>query len=43
MITIAAGQQVTRQVGMGGLSVLWAGVVLLAAYAVGAFMVVRKH
>lgn len=43
VITIAAGQQVTRQMGMGGLSVLWAGVVLLAAYAVGAFMVVRKH
>jgi lipopolysaccharide export LptBFGC system permease protein LptF len=43
VITIAAGQQMTHQLGMGGLTVLWGGVAALAAYAGAAFLVVRKH
>jgi hypothetical protein len=43
VITIAAGQQVTRQVGPEGLPLLWSGVALLAAYAAAAFLAVRKH
>lgn len=43
VLTISAGQQMTRQMGLGGLVVLWAGVGLLVAYAAGAFWLVRRH
>jgi lipopolysaccharide export LptBFGC system permease protein LptF len=43
VISIAAGQQLTRNLGPGGLVVLWGGVGLLAAYAAVAFWMVRKH
>lgn len=43
VLTISAGQQITRQMGLGGLGVLWGGVAVLAWYAGAAFWVVRRH
>jgi len=43
VLTISAGQQMTRQMGLGGLGVLWGGVAALAAYAGAAFAIVRRH
>jgi lipopolysaccharide export system permease protein len=43
VITVSAGQNVTHQLGRGGLVLLWGGVAALAAYTLGAFWLVRKH
>lgn len=43
VITISAGQQTTRHMSLQGLSVLWAGVAVVAAYAAGAYWIVRRH
>jgi lipopolysaccharide export LptBFGC system permease protein LptF len=43
VITISSGQQTTRHLGLQGLAVLWGGVALLAAYAAGAYWIVKRH
>ncbi len=43
VLTISAGQQLVHQVGAPGLALLWGGVVLVGAYALGAFLVVSRH
>jgi lipopolysaccharide export LptBFGC system permease protein LptF len=43
VITIAMGQQLTHHQGYAGLIVLWGGVGALAAYALAAFRIVRRH
>jgi hypothetical protein len=43
VLTISGGQQMTRQVGLGGLAVLWGGVGLLCVYTATAFVAVRRH
>jgi lipopolysaccharide export LptBFGC system permease protein LptF len=43
VITVSAGQNVTRQLGEVGLPLLWGGVVALGLYTLGAFWLVRKN
>jgi len=43
VITISTGQQTTRHMSLHGLAVLWAGVAVVAAYAAGAYWIVRRH
>ncbi len=43
VVTISSGQQTTRHMGLHGLGVLWAGVAVVAAYAAGAYWIVRRH
>jgi lipopolysaccharide export LptBFGC system permease protein LptF len=43
LVTIATGQQLTHHQGYGGLVLLWAGVMGLVAYSVGALRLVERH
>ncbi|HEX8877263.1 MAG TPA: LptF/LptG family permease [Phycisphaerales bacterium] len=43
VITIAGGQQFTHAHGWPGLSLLWGGVILLAAYTFWMYLTVRRH
>jgi len=43
ILTISAGQQATRNIGLGGLFVMWGGVAALATYTGAAYWIARRH
>lgn len=43
ILTISAGQQMTHQMGMPGLGMLWGGVVAFGLYAAATFSILKRH
>lgn len=43
LLTISTGQHITHHMGLHGLVVLWGGVGGLAAYTLGAYVLLRRH